>query len=121
MPERIRWTPARLQEAREAVKKLGNPKAAAELSKRWGQPVSHNAIRFALRDHAKDAAPKKPCAYANRYKANRPPKCGGGRGCVVCAAKWEHRRRMDSDVEPLPNSFLMPGSTTWGRGEPDRQ
>ena len=33
------------------------------------------------------------CKYADEYKAERPPRCDGGRGCDVCKAKWEGKNR----------------------------
>jgi hypothetical protein len=93
---RICWTPARLLEARDAVKKHGNAgNAAAHLSKKWGRGVTRSQVACALRDAPADAE--------------------------IVKAEKEYQRRMASDVEPLPGSFLMPGSTTWDRGEPDRQ
>jgi hypothetical protein len=93
---RICWTPARLLEARASVKEHGNAaKAAVHLSKKWGRRITRSQVHCALRDAPPDEEIEK--------------------------AEREYQRRMASDVEPLPSSFLMPGSTTWDRGEPDRQ
>lgn len=47
----------------------------------------------------------KKCSYTDRYKAEAPPTCDGGYGCVACSNKWnevqnrKHRRgRSETDA-----------------------
>ena len=37
----------------------------------------------------------KKCKNADAYKAIRPPKCGAGKPCDACAAKWIEHRPLD--------------------------
>lgn len=39
------------------------------------------------------ALPLTKCRNAEQYKANRPPRCRGGRGCGTCRAKWDKKQK----------------------------
>jgi hypothetical protein len=39
------------------------------------------------------------CKHADAYRAERPPRCNGGRGCDVCNLKWNGKRQARARLE----------------------
>jgi hypothetical protein len=118
-----------IDEAKVLLENGSYASAAEVLSARHGVDITKSQLRHAmLRAHRSKAKPKRgesKCKNADVYRAQKKPRCMGGKGCDVCRRKWsqaeQHRSSIASDIDPLPNGYLMPGSTTWDRGEPDRQ
>lgn len=81
------WTKERLDKASSALKELHNyPRVAKALSDLWGENISPSAVRHALLTH-------------------RP-----GAVDAAKAAKAKHDEALASKFDPLPDSYLMPGS-----------
>jgi hypothetical protein len=119
--------PESLKTAADIHERLGSYDAAAKyLSGKWHTPVTRSQLRHALlRLNSVKVPGKTRCKNADTYRARYEPRCLDGRVCDVCRKKWEaaqqHRAQVASDIDPLPTGYKMPGSTTWNRGEPDRQ